>query len=219
MAWRVSGQGFGGGGVEHGLDDALLAGGDAGLAVDEGAVVHAGGEGDVGVGGGEDAAAGGEDLGGHLDGLGEVSGDVGEGGDEEVAEAVAFELALAEAELEELERRCSSSERATMQLRTSPGGSILKSSRRRPEEPPSSVTVTTAERSLMMQGSVGAGVGGGAAGDGGVDADAAAAVGGGYVAFEAAEKGERPVPPPMATTRRVFSVLSGDSAEVCMYGF
>ena len=57
---------------------------------------------DVGVGGGEDASAGGEDLGGHLDGLGEVSGDVGEGGDEEIAEAVAFELALAEAELEEL---------------------------------------------------------------------------------------------------------------------
>ena len=80
----------------------LLAGGDAGLAVDEGAVVHARGEGDVGVGGGEDAAAGGEDLRGHLDGLGEVSGDVGEGGDEEVAEAVAFELALVEAELEEL---------------------------------------------------------------------------------------------------------------------
>ena len=102
MASRVLGQGLGVGGVEHELDDALLAGGDVGLAVDEGAVVHAGGEGDVGVGGGEDAAAGGEDLRGHLDGLGEVSGDVGERGDEEVAEAVAFELALVEAELEEL---------------------------------------------------------------------------------------------------------------------
>src|SRR5260370_1012043 len=38
------------------------------------------------------------------------------------------------------ERRCSSSERATMQLRTSPGGSILKSSRGRPEEPPAAGT-------------------------------------------------------------------------------
>ena len=39
-----------------------------------------------------------------------------------------------------------------MQLRTSPGGSILKSSRSRPEEPPSSVTVTMAARSAMVQG-------------------------------------------------------------------
>ena len=45
--------------------------------------------------------------------------------------------------------RCSSSESATMQLRTSPGGSMFKSSRRRPEEPPSSVTVTIAARSQM----------------------------------------------------------------------
>ncbi len=51
---------------------------------------------------GIDAAAGGEDLRGHLHGLGEVSGDVGERGDEEVAEAVAFEVALVEAVLEEL---------------------------------------------------------------------------------------------------------------------
>jgi hypothetical protein len=36
-----------------------------------------------------------------LNGLGEVSGDVGERRDEEVAEAVAFEVALVEAELEE----------------------------------------------------------------------------------------------------------------------
>ena len=38
-------------------------------------------------------AAGGEDLRGELDGLGEVAGHFGEGGDEEVAEAVAFEVA------------------------------------------------------------------------------------------------------------------------------
>ena len=37
-----------------------------------------------------------------LHGLGEVSGDAGERGDEEVAEAVAFEVALREAVLEEL---------------------------------------------------------------------------------------------------------------------
>jgi hypothetical protein len=90
-----------GGGLEHQLDDALAGGGDVGLALDDGAVVHARGEADVGVGGREDAAADGEDLRGHLHGLGEVSGDVGEGGDEEVAEAVAFELALVEAEPEE----------------------------------------------------------------------------------------------------------------------
>ena len=66
-----------------------------------GAVVHAGGQGDVGGGGGVDAAAGGENLRGQLHGLGEVAGDVGERGDEEVAEVVAFEVALREAVLEE----------------------------------------------------------------------------------------------------------------------
>ena len=95
------GEGLGVGGVEHEFDDAVRAGGDVGFAVDDGAVVHARGEGDVGVGGGVDAAAGGENLRGHLHGLGEVAGDVGESGDEEVAEAVAFEVALVEAVLEE----------------------------------------------------------------------------------------------------------------------
>ncbi len=41
----------------------------------------------------------------------------------------------------------------------------------------------------MMQGRVGQGVEGVPRGDGGFDADAAAAVGGGYIAFEAAEEG------------------------------
>ena len=40
-----------------------------------------------------------------------------------------------------------------MQLRRSPGGSMLKSLRSRPEEPPSSVTVTTAARSAIEPGS------------------------------------------------------------------
>ena len=88
--------------LEHELDDALAAGGDIGFAVDEGTVVHAGDERDIGIGGWEDAPAGGENLRRHLDGLGEISGDVGERGDEEVAEAVAAELALLEAVLEEL---------------------------------------------------------------------------------------------------------------------
>jgi len=96
-----SGEGFGVGGDELEFEDAVRAGGDAGFAVDDGAVVHERGEGDVGVGGGVDAAAGGEDLRGHLHGLGEVSGDAGEGGEEEIAEAVAFEAAVMEAVLEE----------------------------------------------------------------------------------------------------------------------
>ena len=49
-----------------------------------------------------------------------------------------------------------------MQLRMSPGGSILRSSRRRPEEPPSSVTVTMAARSRMRQGAESQGVSPGA---------------------------------------------------------
>jgi hypothetical protein len=87
--------------AEHQLDDAVGAGGDAGFAVDQRAIVHARGEGDVAVGGGIDAASGGENLGGHLHGLGEVSGDVGERGEEEIAEAVALQAAVMEAVLEE----------------------------------------------------------------------------------------------------------------------
>src|SRR5208283_1349813 len=48
-----------------------------------------------------DAASCGEDLGGHLHVLGEVSGDAGERGEEEIAEAVALEAAMLEAVLEE----------------------------------------------------------------------------------------------------------------------
>ena len=77
-----------------------FGGGDVGFAAHDGAVVHAGGERGVGGGGGVDAAAGGEDLRAGLDGLGEVAGDAGEGGEEEVAEAVAVEVALGEAVLE-----------------------------------------------------------------------------------------------------------------------
>ena len=102
MASRVPGRGVGVGWGEHEFDDAAGAGGNAGLAVDGGAIVHAGGEGDVAVGGGIDAAARGEDLRGHLHGLGEVARDVGEGRDEEVSEGVAVKVALAEAVLEEL---------------------------------------------------------------------------------------------------------------------
>ncbi len=96
------GEGCGVGGGEHELGDGVFRGGDVGLAVDERAVVHARGESGVGGGAGVDATAGGEDLGAGLDGLGEVSGDAGEGGEEEVAEAVTFEVALGEAVLEEL---------------------------------------------------------------------------------------------------------------------
>ena len=75
--------------IEHQFGDALFAGGDVGFAADHGAVFHARDDGGVGGGGGIDAAARGEDLGSELDGMGEVAGDLGQGGDEEIAEAVA----------------------------------------------------------------------------------------------------------------------------------
>jgi len=56
MASRVAG-GVWRGRQEHQLDDAVGAGGDAGFAVDQGAIVHARGEGDVAVGCGIDAAS------------------------------------------------------------------------------------------------------------------------------------------------------------------
>ncbi len=183
------GEGFGGGGVEHKLDDAFFAGSDAGLAFDEGAVVHAGGEGDVGVGGGEDASAGGEDLGGHLDGLGEVSGDVREGGDEEVAEAVAFELALAEAELEELGEEMLVFGEGDHAVADVAGREHLEVFA---ETAGGAAVVGDGDYSGEVADDAGegwAGYAADAAGEGGVDADAAAAVGGGYVVFEAAEEG------------------------------
>jgi len=90
------------GGREHEFGDGFFRGCDAGFAVDDGAIVHAGGESGVGGGGGVDAAAGGEDLRRSLDGGGEVPGDSSERGEEEIAEAVTFEIARAEAVLEEL---------------------------------------------------------------------------------------------------------------------
>ena len=57
--------------------------------MDDFAVFEGGDEVDVGKRGGEDAAADGQDFAADADGFGEVSGDVGEGGEEEVAEVVA----------------------------------------------------------------------------------------------------------------------------------
>src|SRR5579864_2097369 len=74
-----------------------------------------------------------------------------------------------------------------MQLRMSPGGSMLNSLRRRPLEPPSSLTVTTAQRSRMT----------GASGE--VD-NSVSGVPTNF--FSPLSRVERPVPPPIATTRR-----------------
>ncbi len=88
---------------ERELDNALAAGCDFGLAANEGAIFHAGGDGDVGGCSGEDVSTRGKDLGGKTNGLGEVAGHLGEGGDEEVAEVMAAQFgALAEAVTEEL---------------------------------------------------------------------------------------------------------------------
>ena len=75
--------------------------------------------------------------------------DVGERGDDQVAERVAGEpLAVREAVLEQRARAGRPGRRpcATRQLRTSPGGSIPSSRRSMPDEPPSSAIVTTARR-------------------------------------------------------------------------
>jgi hypothetical protein len=85
--------------------------------------------------------------------------------------------------------RCSSSERATMQLRRSPGGSMLKPRRRRPLEPPSSVTVTTAAKSAMRHGASSQSLEGW--------------TGETTKRRNPRRRVERPVPPPMATARRL----------------
>src|SRR6476646_2469283 len=79
--------------------------------------------------------------------------------------------------------RFSSSETATRQLRTSPGGSMPSSRRKRPLEPPSSLTVTSAVRSEIKTPS-----------------GATSPVRTVYC-LRPLSRVERPVPPPMATTR------------------
>src|SRR5258708_40244877 len=96
--------------------------------------------------------------------------------------------------------RCSSSDRATMQLRRSPGGSMLKSLRRRPEEPPSSVTVTTAAKSAISE----------------VEEAAQSA----KLTWHLSQSNrvDRPVPPPMATTRKGVRG-AGPPGELVVPGF
>src|SRR6185295_7373360 len=79
------------------------------------------------------------------------------------------------------ESSASSSDRATRQLRISPGGSTSKSRRRRPELPPSSLTVTTAEISTEESS------------EGGRPCA-------GTYCFSPCSSAESPVPPPIATT-------------------
>ena len=123
---------------------------DLGFAADDTAVSEHGFEGDIGGGGGEDASANGEDLRRQFDGLGKVAGDLVHGGEEKITEAMAFEAATgSEAVAKQLGKKSSSSDRAVMQLRMSPGGRMSKSRRRRPELPPSSETVTMAVISMM----------------------------------------------------------------------
>src|SRR3954469_4070801 len=84
-------------------------------------------------------------------------------------------------------RRSSSSARATMQLRMSPGGRTPNSCRSRPEEPPSSVTVTTPVRRPSRREPT--------------------------WTFKPRRSAERPVPPPTATREGPVS-RSGEAEEV-----
>jgi len=75
------------------LDGRAAAGGNAGFAVNGAAVFEGGDEMDVRESGRKDAAANGENFAADADGFGEIAGDVGEGGEEKVAEIVADEAA------------------------------------------------------------------------------------------------------------------------------
>src|ERR1700686_3468559 len=87
-----------------------------------------------------------------------------------------------------------------MQLRTSPGGSMLNSLRNRPLEPPSSVTVTTAESSATRAES---------------DLLSATSASPGCCPglttyfLSPLRSVERPVPPPLATTRNSRPLRGG----------
>src|SRR5215471_600566 len=103
-----------------------------------------------------------------------------------------------------LASKASSSLSATMQLRISPGGSILNSFRSLPLDPPSSLTVTTAQRSRIDRGA-GFVVG--------------VSAGEGTNFLSPLRRVESPVPPPIATTRRppdwtVFSCVEYSAALI-----
>src|SRR5579871_1225992 len=87
-----------------------------------------------------------------------------------------------------LDSKASSSLRATMQLRMSPGGNMLNSFRSRPLEPPSSLAVTTAHRSRM---------------EGELPFAVVDSAGEGANFLSPLRRVDRPVPPPIATTRRL----------------
>ena len=94
----MASEGFGNGagaaaGAEMDAADAAAAAADAGLAGDDGAVLEFGFEMAIGHGGWKDAAADGEDFTGLANGVVEVAGNVAEGGEEEVAEAVSAKAA------------------------------------------------------------------------------------------------------------------------------
>src|SRR5271163_3317598 len=90
-----------------------------------------------------------------------------------------------------------------MQLRRSPGGRMLKSFRSRPLDPPSSVTVTTAARSLIRHGSQ----------SGTASASAGLLPGGDATKWRKPRRMvERPVPPPIATTRNDTGAAVGVAA-------
>src|SRR5215471_1167825 len=89
-----------------------------------------------------------------------------------------------------------------MQLRISPGGSMLNSLRSRPLEPPSSLTVTTAHKS-RIRGEPGSAV--------------VSSVGERTKRFNPWRSVESPVPPPMATTRNPHSRVASGAAVSAVF--
>src|SRR5258707_3129249 len=96
----------------------------------------------------------------------------------------------------------SSFERATMQLRMSPGGRMRFSRRKRPELPPSSVTVTMAARSAMGRSVL-----------------ARSSVRRMTSSLRPRRSVERPVPPPRATTRKPRDRVFGLELRFVMRAF
>lgn len=91
----VNGFGKGANAARHELDlpDGHAAAGDFGFAADALAVGERGGEMHIGDGGGKDTPADGEDFAGDANGFDKIAGDVGESGQEQVAEIMPNEAA------------------------------------------------------------------------------------------------------------------------------
>ncbi len=199
MASRVCGSGSTLGGTEEQFLDAAFAGGDFGFAANPGAVFHQRFEFDVGSGGGIDVSASDQNFGRKAHGFGEILSDGSERREKKIAEAVAFKArAFFEAMAEKLGEQGF--------IFAEGDDAVADVAGRKHVE---FFAQASAGAAVVADGDDGAEI----ANDGASRGTAPNSPGARAKRFSPLSRVERPVPPPMATTRRPRSrvVFSSDN--------